>query len=105
MKLFDVPRRRTPYYSDARDASVTRFERTTMESAARPLATALIALATLLYAFPALAYLDPGTGSIVLQGIIAVIAAGAVALKVYWRRLRSVFGRKPGPDTTEKRQG
>lgn len=76
-----------------------------MQSVSRPLAPALVALATLLYASPAQAYLDPGTGSIVLQGIIAVIAAGAVALRVYWRRLRSAFGRKPDSDPAEKRQG
>ena len=76
-----------------------------MKTSATPLATAFIALATLLYASPALAYLDPGTGSIVVQGIIAAIAAGAVALRVYWKRLRSIFGRKPGSGEAEKRQG
>jgi hypothetical protein len=76
-----------------------------MPTATRPLAVTLFALVTLLYASPALAYLDPGTGSILLQGVIAVIAAGAVALKLYWRRLKSVFGRKPEPGPAEKRQG
>jgi hypothetical protein len=42
------------------------------------------------------AYLDPGTGSMVLQiavgGILAAMAAG----KLYWRRLRSLFRKEQG---------
>ncbi len=32
------------------------------------------------------AYLDPGTGSIILQGLIGALAAIAVALKLYWHK-------------------
>ena len=45
----------------------------------------------------ALAYIDPGTGSILIQGIIAAIAAIGVALKLYWHRLVAFFRRKPTP--------
>ena len=38
------------------------------------------------------AYLDPGTGSIILQGIIFAIAAIAVALKLYWHKLLKLLG-------------
>jgi hypothetical protein len=38
------------------------------------------------------AYLDPGTGSIILQGIIGAIAAIAVALKLYWHKLLKLLG-------------
>jgi hypothetical protein len=34
-----------------------------------------------------LAYLDPGSGSMMLQVIAGGLAAAAVTLKVYWRRL------------------
>jgi hypothetical protein len=33
------------------------------------------------------AYLDPGSGSMMLQVIAGGLAAAAVTLKVYWRRL------------------
>jgi hypothetical protein len=33
------------------------------------------------------AYLDPGSGSMMLQVLAGGIAAAAVTLKVYWRRL------------------
>ena len=42
---------------------------------------------------PAHAYLDPGTGSILLQGLLAVIAGAAVTLKLYWARVKDFFGR------------
>ena len=32
------------------------------------------------------AYLDPGTGSIILQAIIGALAAIIVALKLYWHK-------------------
>jgi hypothetical protein len=34
-----------------------------------------------------LAYLDPGTGSMLVQLIVGGFAAAGVAIKVYWRRL------------------
>ena len=46
-----------------------------------------------LFLFPcqAHAYLDPGTGSLILQGIIGGLAAGAVVAKIYWHRLLRFF--------------
>jgi hypothetical protein len=38
-----------------------------------------------------LAYIDPGTGSMLLQAIAGGVAATAVVAKVYWRRLRKVL--------------
>ena len=40
------------------------------------------------------AYLDPGTGSIILQGIIGAIAAGATFLKFYWHKILKLLGIK-----------
>ena len=40
----------------------------------------------------AFAYLDPGTGSVILQGVIGALAAIAVILKLYWHRLLRFFG-------------
>jgi len=51
-----------------------------------------VAALTLSTAEPAHAYLDPGTGSMVLQIILGGIAGVGVALKLYWRRLRDRLG-------------
>lgn len=40
------------------------------------------------------AYLDPGTGGILLQGLLAALAAGIVAVKTYWSRIKGLFKRK-----------
>lgn len=40
---------------------------------------------------PAWAYLDPGTGSILLQGLLAAFAVVAGVVSVYWQRLRMAF--------------
>lgn len=38
------------------------------------------------------AYLDPGTGSMMLQVILGGIAAVGVAIKLYWHKLRVAIG-------------
>lgn len=43
------------------------------------------------FTLPAYAYLDPGTGSMVLQAIIGAIAVGGAAVSVYWNKFKSLF--------------
>jgi hypothetical protein len=38
------------------------------------------------------AYIDPGSGSVLLQALLGGVAAIGVAAKVYWKRLRRFFG-------------
>jgi hypothetical protein len=38
------------------------------------------------------AYLDPGTGSIILQVLLGGIAGIALAIKLYWHKLLSLTG-------------
>ena len=45
-------------------------------------------------ATPAFAYLDPGTGSIVLQSILAAIAVAMGVIRLYWYRLKAFFSGK-----------
>ena len=48
------------------------------------------------------AYLDPGSGSMMLQVIAGGLAAAAVTMKVYWRRLLVFLHiRKPEEETSE----
>jgi uncharacterized membrane protein len=55
-----------------------------------------VALAVLLVSNSAYAYVDPGTGSILLQGLIAAVAAGIGYVAMYWQRVKAFFGRR-GP--------
>jgi len=43
---------------------------------------------------PAYAYLDPGSGSMLLQVLLGGVAALAVILKLYWNRFLSLLGRQ-----------
>jgi hypothetical protein len=51
-----------------------------------------------LSASPAAAYLDPGTGSLLLQGVIGAIAGLLVALKLYWTRVKNIFATNRADD-------
>ncbi len=39
------------------------------------------------------AYLDPGTGSLILQAIVATLAGAIVAVTAYWQKIKSLFRR------------
>ena len=53
---------------------------------------ALVLVTGLALAPNAFAYLDPGTGSIIIQGLIAGIAMIGVTARMYWHKLQSMFG-------------
>ena len=60
------------------------------------------AVVALLLTHPAYAYLDPGTGSALIQGLIASIAALGLTLKVYWHRVIGFLGsRSKTPTETD----
>lgn len=40
------------------------------------------------------AYLDPGTGSIILQATVAAVASSLFAIKMYWLKLKAMLGMK-----------
>ncbi len=52
-----------------------------------------------------LAYLDPGTGSMVLQVLLASLLGGAMTIKLFWHKIKRALGlagRKTAePDSTE----
>lgn len=52
----------------------------------------MIAAACLvLGAAPAHAYIDPGAGSIILQGVVGAIAGGLFVLRAYWSKAKAFF--------------
>jgi hypothetical protein len=48
------------------------------------------------------AYLDPGTGSMLLQVILGGVAAVGVAIKLYWHKLRVAFGMGKKEETEDE---
>ena len=40
-----------------------------------------------------LAYLDAGSGSMIAQILVGGFAAAGVAMKMYWKRIKDLFGR------------
>ncbi len=51
----------------------------------------LLALFALLFAFNAYGYLDPGTGSLLIQGLIAALLGGGMAIKLFFHRIKQFF--------------
>jgi hypothetical protein len=50
-----------------------------------------------------IAYLDPGTGSIIIQSIVAGLLGIVVAIKLFWQRIVGFFRfRKSEPAGEEK---
>ena len=68
----------------------------------RPLTRiALVLAGCLAIASPAEAYLDPGTGSMLLSAVIGVAAALGLAVKMFWYRMLGLIrgkarGSRPG---------
>ena len=47
-----------------------------------------------------LAYLDPGTGSVVIQAVVGSLLGAMLVIKLYWRKIISFLtGRKPPAGT------
>lgn len=65
----------------------------------------VIALILILSIYPSssYAYIDPGAGSALIQGLIGIAVGAAVALKLYWHRLIKFLGlSKSSTDESKK---
>lgn len=51
----------------------------------------LVAAWAMIFPADAWAYLDPGTGSLIVQSLIALLAAIGYGLRLYWSRIRLWF--------------
>lgn len=49
----------------------------------------IVAVAGMLFSTPGYAYLDPGTGSIILQGLLAGLAVAIGVVRGYWQQVKS----------------
>lgn len=54
---------------------------------------------------PAYAYLDPGTGSMILQVLLGGAAGVALAGKLYWHRFLTMIGKGPAVAHDEQPEG
>lgn len=45
-------------------------------------------------------YLDPGSGSFIIQMLIAGALGAGLAVRIYWRKIKSLFVKEP-PQTGE----
>ncbi len=62
---------------------------------------ALLAASLCVVTTPAYAYLDPGTGSMILQGIVGALAVGAAYVSIFWHRIKGLFtSRRSSPTPT-----
>jgi hypothetical protein len=61
-----------------------------------------IATAALLISSPSYAYLDPGTGSIILQGLIAGIAVAIGVARGYWQQFKLFLANLTGKADDKK---
>ena len=66
----------------------------------------LFAVVALAFSSPAYAYLDPGTGSMIVAAIVAVFATIVLGIKTYWYKLVSLVRgkRQDAPDSDESRR-
>ena len=64
-----------------------------------------VATLGLLIASPSHAYLDPGTGSIILQGLLAGIAVGIGLLRHYWQQCKTFLARLTDGSRDDKNDG
>ena len=55
--------------------------------------------------FSPLPYLDPGSGSFIIQILIAVLLGLGVALRASWSKIKTYFGVKPKPEEEDDVSG
>lgn len=76
-----------------------------MHRATRVRLTLILTVGAWLMVLPsAQAYIDPASGSMIFQALIAGIAAAGTGLAVFWTRLRSLFRRGSGADAAADAQ-
>ena len=51
-----------------------------------------------------LAYLDPGSGSLIVQMLIAVVVGGGLLLRTFWGRITGKKKAEEDMDETEKKE-
>jgi len=71
----------------------------------KPKIFAVAAIASLASAMPAHAYIDPGTGTLIVQSLIGGAAAAMTVASVYMTKIRDTFRRLTGGESGDKDPG
>jgi hypothetical protein len=61
----------------------------------------VLTIAVGLLASPAYAYLDPGTGSMLVQSLLAAFAVVSAGVVAFWSRIRQFFSTRKRPHTPD----
>tara|TARA_S200000501_G_C20612080_1_gene650758 strand:- start:28 stop:231 length:204 start_codon:yes stop_codon:yes gene_type:complete len=64
----------------------------------------LLSLLLIFQTTPAYAYLDPGIGSLLIQGLIAAIAAVTTYCSIYWKKIKDFFSNKKKQDEKKEKE-
>lgn len=65
--------------------------------------TLLFILALFTTPLVAYAYLDPGTGSLIIQAVLAALFGAAFTVKIYWRKIKVLLsGSKKNEEESKK---
>jgi hypothetical protein len=62
----------------------------------------ILILGLISYTSPVYAYLDPGTGSLLLQGLIGGMAVAMSFLSIYWQKVKAFFSKKEVDSDSEE---
>ncbi len=71
-------------------------------NATNKLIMGLVLLGTVGMTSPAYAYLDPGTGSMLVQMLLGGVAGAMVIGKLYWQQVKAFFGRRPHENSDQE---
>lgn len=50
-------------------------------------------------------YIDPGTGSVIIQALIGVAVGAGVLIKTYWSKIKALLGSKASKTNEDLRSG
>jgi len=95
----------TPRFAVARSRDVTLSRKACRRlTGAGRLAAALVVLAACFVAVakPAYAYIDPGTGSLVIQAVLAAVLTVGATVKVFWHQIKEKYRKLFGKDEQEE---
>ena len=88
-----------------RETHSNSVKRPPRAAAQRRLLTGAAFPVALLLSAPSYAYIDPATGSIILQSLLAGIAVAMGALRFYWAKVKSFFSRSEPPVESDSQTG
>ena len=62
----------------------------------------LLLFFNLFFLSKAQAYIDPGSGSIILQALLGALVAAGASISIYWNKLKDFFKKDKSEDRNKK---